>query len=301
MTVLPPQCGTMDVAYVTTYDAADPGIWAGTGYHIAKALEKQSIAVQYVGPLRERNRLYLKAMQVMYGKLLGRALHRDREPAVLEGYARQVERALEGSRAQIVFSPGTPAIARLRTDCPIVVWIDATYGAMVNFYVWEDPPCQRSLRYGNAMEREALGRCALAIFSSDWAARSAVELYGVPESRVRVVPFGANIVEDRTEAVVKRMIESRPSRPCRLLFIGIGWERKGGDVAIETTRLLNQRGVPTELTILGSNPPGPLPPFVRAMGFIDKKTQAGRRKFDELFGSSHFLILPARAEAFGVV
>jgi glycosyltransferase involved in cell wall biosynthesis len=82
----------------------------------------------------------------------------------------------------------------------------------------------------------------------------------------------------------------------------VGWERKGGDIAVEVAKRLNARGLRTELSILGSTPPcANLPEFIRPLGFIDKRTEEGRRRFDELFGSSHFLILPARAEAFGVV
>ena len=51
----------------------------------------------------------------------------------------------------------------------------------------------------------------------------------------------------------QRMIEARPNDRCRLLFVGIGWERKGGDVAVEVARLLNDRGLPTELTMLGQS------------------------------------------------
>src|SRR5262245_55722916 len=46
--------GAMKLALVTTWDPHDPSVWAGTGYHIAKALEAQSCAIEYVGPLRER-------------------------------------------------------------------------------------------------------------------------------------------------------------------------------------------------------------------------------------------------------
>ena len=55
--------------------------------------------------------------------------------------------------------------------------------------------------------------------------------------------------------------------------------------------------------MLGSEPPDDvrLPHFVEHVGFIDKRTDEGRRRFDELSGSTHFLLLPARAEAFGVV
>jgi hypothetical protein len=84
----------MRIAYVTTYDARDPSIWAGTGHYIAKALEAQGIELDYIGPLRESGALWLKAQQLLYRKVLGQELHRDREPAVLDGYARQVEAQL---------------------------------------------------------------------------------------------------------------------------------------------------------------------------------------------------------------
>jgi glycosyltransferase involved in cell wall biosynthesis len=97
------------------------------------------------------------------------------------------------------------------------------------------------------------------------------------------------------------MIARRPRDRCNLLFVGIGWQRKGGDVAVEVARLLNERGLSTQLTLLGSDAPQDLPGFVNRLGFIDKKTPQGREQFNEVFGSSHFLLLPARAEAFGVV
>src|SRR3954470_19443313 len=110
----------MRLAYVTTHDARDPSKWAGTTYHIARTLEARGAAVEYVGPLREERALPLKARQWLYGQILKQALHRDREPVVLDGYARQVEQALARSNADIVFSPGTIPIAHLKTDRPIV-------------------------------------------------------------------------------------------------------------------------------------------------------------------------------------
>jgi glycosyltransferase involved in cell wall biosynthesis len=294
----------MRLAFVSTYDARDPTIWAGSTYHMARALERQGIDLRYVGPLRERGALRLKALQLAYRKLLGRALHRDREPVVLEGYARQVERALRELRdVEGVFSPGSVPVARLRTPLPVVLWSDATYDSIVREYVWEPKPSERSLRLGHEMESEALRRCALAVFTSDWAARSAVEDHGADPAKVKVVPFGANVDVSRTRDDVGRMIDSRPRDRCGVLFIGVGWERKGADVAIEITRSMNGQGLPTELNMLGTRPPPgvSLPPHAKHLGFIDKRTDDGRRRFDELFASSHFLLLPARAEAFGVV
>jgi glycosyltransferase involved in cell wall biosynthesis len=293
--------GAMKLAFVTTWDPHSPQIWAGTGFHIARALQSQGCTLDYLGPLRERNAWYFKALQMTYRKLWHAELQRDREPVILDGYSHQIAKKLAASDAQIVFSVGAVAVAHLQTSLPIVFWADATYASMVDSYRWNLPASKRSRILGAKMEAEGLRRAALAIYSSEWAARSAIDVCRADPAKVRVVPFGANVQSQRNREEIQRLIESRPADRCRLLFIGVGWERKGGDIAIEVARRMNAAGIVTELSILGSTPPQSVPDFVKPIGFLDKNTEASRKKFDELFGTSHFLILPARAEAFGVV
>jgi glycosyltransferase involved in cell wall biosynthesis len=291
----------MRLAFVTTWDPHDPAIWSGCGFHIARALEAQGCQLQYIGPLRERSALYFKAAQLIYRRLWKQDLQRDREPLVLDGYANQVRQKLAGSDAQVVFGVGGIGIAHLDTKLPIVFWADATYEALMESYRWDLPVSKRSRILGERMEAEGLKRAALAIFSSDWAARSAIEDCGADPKKVHVVPFGANIQTQRTREEIEDLIYLRPKDRCRLLFAGTGWHRKGGDIAVEVARQLNANGLETELMIIGSDPPPTMPEFVKPYGFIDKRSAAGHGMFDGLFGGSHFLILPARAEAFGVV
>jgi len=293
----------MKIAYVTTYDAHDPGKWSGLGFHIARALENAGCELEYIGPLRERFTTYYRAKTLFCRKLKKQAFQRDREPAILDYYARQVEARLRTSDAQIVFSPGSVPVAHLKSDRPIVFWTDATYAALQRAYKWELPPTPASYRNGNAMEQRSIDNAKLAIYSSDWAADSAISDYHANPSKVRVVPFGANIDESRSIEEVRSFIASRDHEVCRLLFVGVGWERKGADIAIEATRLLNELGTRAELNLVGSLPPelSNLPNFIKPLGFINKTTAEGRARFETLFKTSHFLILPARAEAFGVV
>jgi glycosyltransferase involved in cell wall biosynthesis len=293
----------MRIAYVTTYDAHNPRNWSGLGYHIARSLELAGCELDYIGPLRERFSTYFRAKTLLYRKLKKQAFQRDREPMILDGYARQVEARLGASDANVIFSPGTVPIAHLNTNRPIVFWTDGTYAAIQAAYRWELPATRISSVRGHAMEQRAIDHAALSIYSSDWAARSALNDYHADTKKVKVVPFGANIDESRTLAQVRSMIAARDRNICRLLFVGVGWERKGGDIAIEATRRLNELGVTAELTIVGSLPPNAesLPPFIKPMGFIDKTSAGGREQIEALFATSHFLMLPARAEAFGVV
>jgi glycosyltransferase involved in cell wall biosynthesis len=291
----------MKIAYVTTYDAHDPAKWSGLGYRIARSLEMAGCELEYIGPLSERLSTYFRTKTLLYRKLKKQAFQRDREPAILDGYARQVEARLRQSTAQIVFCPGSVPIAHLKTNLPIVFWTDAPYAALQAEYKWELPPTPRSYNNGNAMEQRAIDRAALAIYSSDWAARSAIERYRADPKKVKVIPFGANVA-DRPVEQIQAMVAARNFEQCRLLFVGTGWERKGGDIAVEVTRLLNSRGLQTTLTLVGRLPEGlKLPEFARPSGFIDKSTEDGERKFAGLFGLSHFLIHPARAEASAVV
>src|SRR4051794_14346122 len=167
----------MKIAYVTTYDAHDPGKWSGLGYHIARALQNAGCELEYIGPLRERFTACFRAKTLLYRKLKKLAFQRDREPAILNGYARQVEHRLRSSDAKIVFSPGTVPIAHLQTNRPVVFWTDATYAALQRAYRWELPAAPVSFARGNAMEKRAIDGARLAIYCSDWAAQSAITDY----------------------------------------------------------------------------------------------------------------------------
>ena len=293
----------MKVAYVTTYDAHDPTQWSGTGYHIAKALETQGVEVVYVGPLEDRGGATLSARQYWHRLTRNRRFLRERDLRVAKAYATQIEEQLRGSDVDIVLSPGTIPIAVLHTSVPVAFWTDATFAQMVGLYPEFEMLAGASIESGNAMERHALASASLAIYASDWAARSAVDDYGAAPSRVKVVPFGANIDCDRDADAVATIVDSRATDVCRLLFVGVDWHRKGGDIALRITAGIAALGVPVELTVVGSEPdiPAQLRDVVLVRGYIDKSTTEGRRELDALFARSHFLLMPSRAECFGIV
>lgn len=294
----------MKIAYVTNFDSRDIKAWSGLVYFIAKSLENKSISLEHIGSLKEYYSILFKAKQFFYQYLRRENYFRQREPAILKGYAQQISSKLSGIDANIVFSPSTVPIAHLECQQPIVFWTDANFAAMVDYYPGQfSNLCQESIEQGNAMEQDVLTRCQLAIYSSDWAAQTAIENYRVEPSKVKVVPFGANINCDRSLEDVKTIIDSRPVDKCKLLFLGVDWYRKGGDIAVAVTKQLNEAGLKTELVVVGCEPATdePLPNFIKPLGFISKSTETGKEKIDKLFAESHFLILPSKAECFGVV
>jgi glycosyltransferase involved in cell wall biosynthesis len=297
----------MKISYVTTYDARNIKSWSGTAHHMARSLIEQSIELNYIGSLKEKYSLLLKTKQhisnYLSKKSLAKKYLRDRDPIILKSYARQVSSKLSHLDSDIVFSPGTIPIAYLECQQPIVFWTDVTFRGLVDFYPEFTNLSPETIRNGDAMEKSALERCRLAIYSSDWAAETAVKYYGIEASKVKVIPFGANTECNRNFDDIKAIVCSRPANTCRLLFLGVNWYRKGGNIAFKVAQELNNMGLNTELTVVGCQPiiKDPFPNFVKPLGFIKKSSSEGLRTINKLLAESHFLILPSVADCSPIV
>ena len=227
----------------------------------------------------------------------------DRDPDVARAFSTEVARRLDSVPCDLVFSPGTIPVAHLGTDHPLALWTGATFGAMVGFYPDYRSLSKRAIKAGMDLDTRALERASVAFYTSEWAARSAVELHGADVTKVEVVPYGANMPIAYTQEAITEVVARRPRESCRLLFVGVDWRRKRGDRVVEIARLLNERGLPTQVDAVGSGPEDPsgLPPWVKLHGFVDKSTEEGVARLRQLFERAHFLVHPAEAEAFGVV
>lgn len=290
----------MRAAYITIGDPRDVHAWSGLNVHIARSLEEQGVALTYVGPLRDPY-AYPKKFVSRSTRALQRGRYLpERSHLTARSFARQASRRLHEARADLIFSTGTIPIAFLESDLPIAFWSDQSFATGLGFYPDKTNVWARSVRAGNIIEARGLERAGAAFYASAWAGDGAIASYGVDPDKVFVVPFGPNLPDLPNRAETEALISSRPRDRCRLLFVGVDWYRKGGDVAIEVAKRLNESGMPTELVVVGAQVHD-APPFVSSRGFISKATHEGRDQLRKLFGSSHFLIHPARAEAYGVV
>lgn len=179
---------------------------------------------------------------------------------------------------------------------PIMYLSDATFERMVgyyfhNLYGW-------NIKEGNKVEQKAQDISSQLIFSSDWAASSAIEFYHQPASKVHVIEFGANI--DDKDIVKKTFVYNGT---LHLLFLGVDWVRKGGDLAVEACKELNEMSIKSVLHVVGirnlSSEIKSLP-FVDYVGFLDKNNQEDYNKLISLIRMCHCLLLPTKAECAGI-
>lgn len=298
----------MKIAFVTTYDAEDISSWSGTPYFMAKAFIDEGVQVEYIGNLGPpERRSHISAIkEKIYNRLLKKRFgeyYDDYDPAALKHYANQVKKRLENSEADVVFSPGALPVAYLDIDKPVVVWTDATFAVMHNYYDGFKNFSFASVRDCHRYERNVLKRVSLAVFSSTWAAESAVKNYGAPGEIVKVVPYGANIPNDRSVIDILGFNKLKSRNVCRLLFVGREWIRKGGPEALAIAKELNDLNITTELTIVGSTPPesSAFPSYVKVLGFVDKSKQEGKDLIDRVYRESHFFVLPTMADCTPIV
>jgi glycosyltransferase involved in cell wall biosynthesis len=289
----------MKIAFVTLFDAEDPDAFGGRVHHTVPSLRGQGAEVRLVRPRDPWQRALVRCKHTAATRRGVRGFNVYRDQAVIRRCSRCVARHVARINPDVVLSPMSPGsqpVAYLDCRQPIVIWTDCTFAGWL-----EDLPAEelaalprRNVADGLANEAEALRRCAVAAFWTDWAADAARRHYDLDPQRVQVIPAGPSIECDRTTGQVQGLIDRRPADRCRLLFVGVGWHRKGADVAVAVARELHRRDVPVELDLVGSAPPESLPPYVRSLGYISKAEEAGRRRLDELFEAAHFFILPTR-------
>jgi glycosyltransferase involved in cell wall biosynthesis len=301
----------MKIAYVSVNDILNKNTWSkqhqgicAAGYYITKNLEDDSTSIDYISPLQKSFALLTRLKWSLYRNFFKKDYYGWAEPLVAKNYARQIEKKLILSDSNIVLcSENVVPISYLQCKQPIVLWTDATLSSLINFYHYMGNLCDENIKNIHGIEAEALNRCKLIIYTSEWAAQTAIHIYGIAPSKIKVVPWGANLECNRTSEDICEIVANKVASPCKLLFMGVEWVRKGGNIALEVAKQLNKVGLKTEVTIVGCHPivDEPLPNFVKVLGFIDKKTKDGEQQINQLLTDSHFLILPSQAECFGHV
>lgn len=289
----------MNITYVTNFPSIDVKYWSGTIYYMAKNLEKKA-NVDYIADLQAPDSLSLKLKRKIYGR--HKQYWTDRSPEITKGYAQQIMSRLSPT-TDIILSPSSSIISRLHSSKPTVFYADATFASILNYYDYLSNFSDKYISEGMKTESLALKNSSLAIYASDWAAESAIKDYNADPAKVKVVPLGANTNKRLSLSEVQELIDKRDKKTCRILFLGVEWKRKGADIVIDAVRLLNEMGLSTEVHMVGipELPLDEVPPYVINHGFIGKNKPEGLRKLEDLIGGSHFLFVPSRAEAYGVV
>ena len=280
------------VGVLAAVDSRAPGAaWSAVAYYMSRALERHLGDVVHLSPRCGEEPLLPRAVNSV-AALIG--VTYDCHNSMLEArrWSRRIKQGLKTVDMLVVCGQAA-LIALLDADVPVVYSSDATFDLVRDYYPFYTRLPRWNARVSERLEQLALQRADLISYPSVWAARSALEHYRVPETKIHVAPYGANMEE------VPPFLEAtsvRYERDCRLLFVGNDWQRKGGDIAVATTASLRGQGIQATLTVVGCSPEKAVPEYVRVVPRLHKSDPYDRARLSALYLQSHFLVLPTRAD-----
>jgi glycosyltransferase involved in cell wall biosynthesis len=283
----------------TTEDARNPQSWSGIPWHLADALRRiDGVELELIGPL-EHPRRYPEAIRKAWYRLRRQRYVWWREPRILRSWSTQFAERLARSDADAVMVLGAVASRCIPAGRRHLIFTDSTWDTNVDYYPTMTGVCRRSRELSEAVDRVAFGRVDHVVITSAWAKRNLIEHYGMEPADVTIVPIGANTVCELDADQLAARARTRLDGPLKLFWIGVEWERKGGDVAVAAAEELSRRGVPVELHMAGVTPDIEPRPFLHLHGFLNFTED--RARAEEIYLSSSMLMLPTIAEDAGIV
>ena len=286
----------MNIAFVTWTDPRNPRSFSGSHGFMLRALEERGHRVTTLGPLKSNSLLVGRVANKALRLLASRGTNPIHSWKVARDFAAQIQRKLDG--AEVIFAPASStSIAALETRIPIVYYTDLTFDLIRKNYEKLSGLTKRAVAEGDEIETSALNNATVAVFPSRWAMASATKGYGVSDDKVFQVPMGANLdVAPDPGLVTGRKLKGE----CRILFVGVDWDRKGGQIALDAVRALRAQGIPSVLTVCGCVPPVE-EACMQVIPFLSKDDPRDRERFSRLFYESHFFVLPTQGDAFPIV
>ena len=180
---------------------------------------------------------------------------------------------------------------------PSIFFSDATFPIMCDYY-WNNLS-EKEKKESIDLEKKGVNNTTLNIMSSQWAINSIIKDYGFNPQKSFVLEFGANIDSSDIVPNVPYI-----NGPLNVIFSGVDWIRKGGDIAIETVLNLRKMGIDAHLIIVGiKEVPGNYKSheFIQCVGFLNKNNPESYRKYINCWKKAHLLLLPTKAECSAIV
>ena len=258
----------LQLGYLSAHNPFDRRAFSGTSFFAAQALENRP-DVQ---------------LRVLGNHRAPRLFDRIRAPAPLDVDHIQID----GLDAVIGLA-ATPLLNQLidrHPELPVIHVTDATPAFLRDVYGWSVPA------QADEAETCLARRAAKVVYSSQAiAARAAVDL-SIQNLQPAAIPFGVNFEHLLSDCAPKPSLAR-----LNLLFVGLDWERKGGDVAVAALDELWAQGHDVQLTVVGRCPERHKNhPAIVYAGFLDKNRPKDAAKLSALYAQTHLLLLPSRAD-----
>lgn len=262
--------GNLRLGFLSPHNALDRRAFSGTAYFAARALEAvPGVTLRRLGDHQPPG-------------LLARTLGRPTARTQLEDCNFRGLDAVVG----LVATNLLDGMAKKHPDLPFLHVTDATPAFLRDVYGWSVPA------EADVLERRVAAQATACLYSSQAMADRASADLGGALLETHVQPFGVNF-----DNLPKILPVKPPQHSLNLLFIGLDWVRKGGDVAVATLDQLRASGQAATLTVIGRCPEKlKKHPAIKSLGFLNKNRPGDALRLSRTLREAHLLLLPSRAD-----
>jgi glycosyltransferase involved in cell wall biosynthesis len=284
----------MKVLYVVDRnDPRDHNSGSGLDYDIFQVFEKSELEVSVVGPFERQ----LSRVDRLWRKLMGQFTTRSPRKytkSYLKNASAQVEQAIQKVDPDVIFAKAAAPLSYCRITKPLVYSTDTTLiGQQKQWPVYTRSAYREMLSW----ESRVVVASSQVLTYSKWSADVLQAEYHIPPEKIAYFALPDSLPEDVIPSEIH--LEDKVLDPIRLLLVGRTYHRKGIDIAVQVVALLNQRGYPAELRVVGLS--GEAQAHTRFMGLYNKTIPEELTGYVSNYQWAHFLIHPARFEAAGIV
>lgn len=295
------QLASLRVGFLSTHNYLDWHAFSGSLFSMYQALRRRGLKIVHLGEPKPPS-LWQRGLD--YGAKVKTLLTKNAgdSDAELQRLRAKMQKQLDRWPCDVIFAPVAGGeVIELDFQAPVVFLSDATAELLDEYYQWFKDAAE--LEVANQDEKTAIAKANQIVYSSEAAAKSAIKHYDAAPDKVSVIPFGANLAyAPSMAAILARRHHLNSNRPCKLLFVGRDWQRKGGDVAFKTLLALHQSGIDAELCMVGCIPPeGVQHDKLQVIPYLNKNDPRQRNQMNQLFLESDFFVFPTRGDCSPIV
>ena len=294
----------MKVAVINTYDAKNILMWSGIPFHVSLFLDSLFFGnIQYI-KLPEMKRSFKSNLLGFYfNKIKKQKYYTWADEQHLYSNKKMIDSFLDDQYDLIITFEFFLVPFLKKTNNKVIHWNDANFQNLHNYYSGYSDFSTYSFKAAHNIQKQALDLSDIVIYSSEWAIKTAVSYYKIDERKLRIILFASNLKVSLNASEVNNVVNLRKQNIIKLLFIGVDWERKGGDYAVKVLNELNSKGYKSLLYIVGIEVNEELSKNqnIVQFGFINKTSLEGEKKMVELYKECSFFILPSQNDITPVV
>lgn len=287
------------LAFITSQNPYDKKAWSGIYWFMLQSLQKEFERVEIIGPIERpfSLKLALGIIDLFHRLFFRKKYDKLRSSTLSKYYAGIISSKLKNIDIDVLFAPAASTeIASLKTNIPICYYSDSSFSQISEYYIQYRELSSKSKRESDSTEKKAIEKAAACVYSSAWATNYVHTYYKKTKDQLFTVKFGANLFPSEKINIAQKML----TNSFNLLFLGVDWQRKGGEKAVAAYLKLKQKGFAVKLTICGCNPPL-TDKTILVIPFLDKNNPTDQAKLDQILRDTHLMLLPTEADCTPVV